>query len=137
MSARGGCKPVPLQGGEVVLAEEGYLRDSILLPAKQIVGGYTNDMPSFQGRMSEEQLLELVGYIKSLGSKRRRRRPADETSKIQDPEKLQAPNLKQRPGNFGIGICRAGVIKTPSSALDLDLGSWSFSGSWMLNLLDR
>ncbi len=41
MSARGGCKPVPLQGGEVVLAEEGYLRDSILLPAKQIVGGST------------------------------------------------------------------------------------------------
>ena len=59
-------KPVPLQSGEVVLADEGYIRDSILLPAKQIVGGYTNDMPSFQGRVSEEELLELVAYIKAL-----------------------------------------------------------------------
>jgi len=62
-------KPVPLQSGEVAVADEGYLRDSILLPAKQIVGGYTNEMPSFQGRVSEEQLLELVAYLKSFGSK--------------------------------------------------------------------
>jgi cytochrome c oxidase subunit 2 len=62
-------KPVPLQGGEVVAADEGYIRDSILLPAKQIAAGYTNDMPSFRGRLNEEELLELVAYIKSLGAK--------------------------------------------------------------------
>ncbi len=61
-------KPVPLNSGEVVTADEGYIRDSILFPAKQIVGGYTNDMPSFQGRLSEEQLFQLLSYIKSLGS---------------------------------------------------------------------
>src|SRR5258705_6314726 len=49
-------KPVPLQNGDVVTADEGYIRDSILFPAKQIVGGYTNNMPSFQGRVSEEEL---------------------------------------------------------------------------------
>jgi cytochrome c oxidase subunit 2 len=62
-------KPVPLQGGDVVVADEGYIRDSILLPARQIVAGYTNDMPSFQGRVSEEELLELVAYVKALGHK--------------------------------------------------------------------
>ena len=61
-------KPVPLDNREVVTADEGYIRDSILLPAKQIVGGYTNDMPSFNGKVSEEELLELIAYIKSLGS---------------------------------------------------------------------
>lgn len=61
-------KPVPLNNREVVIADEAYLRDSILFPAKQIVGGYTNDMPSFQGHVSEEQLLELIAYIKSIGS---------------------------------------------------------------------
>lgn len=61
-------KPVPLNSGEVVTADEGYIRDSILFPAKQITGGYTNDMPSFQGRLSEEQLFQLLSYIKSLGS---------------------------------------------------------------------
>ncbi len=60
-------KPVPLNSGEVVTADEGYIRDSILFPAKQVVGGYTNDMPSFQGRLTEEQIFELVNYIKSIG----------------------------------------------------------------------
>lgn len=60
-------RPVPLQGGQFVLADEGYIRDSILLPAKDIAAGYTNDMPSFQGHITEEQVLELVAYIKSIG----------------------------------------------------------------------
>ena len=58
----------------IVLADEQYLRDSILLPASQIAAGYTNAMPSFQGHISEEQLLQLIAYIKSLANKRRRRR---------------------------------------------------------------
>jgi cytochrome c oxidase subunit II len=61
-------KPVPLSNGEVVQADEAYLRDSILFPAKQIVGGYTNDMPSFTGKVSEEELLQLIAYLKSLGT---------------------------------------------------------------------
>ncbi|HEX3719962.1 MAG TPA: cytochrome c oxidase subunit II [Verrucomicrobiae bacterium] len=59
-------KPVPLNDRTVVQADEGYIRDSILFPAKQIVGGYTNDMPSFTGKVNEEQMLELIAYIKSL-----------------------------------------------------------------------
>ena len=47
---------------------------------------------------------------------------------------MKHPTSNIHPGNFGIGTCRAGVIKTPSSALDLDLGGWSFSGSWMLDV---
>jgi cytochrome c oxidase subunit 2 len=62
-------KPVPLQGGDVVVADEAYIRDSILFPARQITAGYTNLMPSFQGRVSEEELLELVSYIKSLNKR--------------------------------------------------------------------
>jgi cytochrome c oxidase subunit 2 len=61
-------KPVPLNDRTVVQADEGYIRDSILFPAKQIVGGYTNDMPSFTGKVNEEQMLELIAYIKSLGT---------------------------------------------------------------------
>jgi len=61
-------RTVPLQTGQFVTADEGYLRDSILLPARDIAAGYTNDMPSFQGRVNEEQLLDLIAYIKSLGA---------------------------------------------------------------------
>lgn len=60
-------KPVPLNGGQIVVADESYIRDSILLPAKDIAAGYTNDMPSYQGRINEEQLMEIVSYIRSIG----------------------------------------------------------------------
>jgi cytochrome c oxidase subunit 2 len=57
---------VPLQTGQIVTADESYIRDSILLPAKDIVAGYTNDMPSFQGHLSEDDLLKIIAYIKSI-----------------------------------------------------------------------
>ncbi len=68
-------KPVPLSDRTVVTADEGYIRDSILFPGKQIVAGYTNDMPSFSGKVSEEELLDLIAYIKNLGSQSPSERP--------------------------------------------------------------
>jgi cytochrome c oxidase subunit 2 len=50
-----------------VLADEDYITDSILYPNHQIVEGYQPLMPSFKGRLSAEQLQQLVSYIKSLG----------------------------------------------------------------------
>jgi cytochrome c oxidase subunit II len=60
-------KPVPLQSGQVVLADEGYIRDSILLPQKDVVSGYAPVMPPFQGRISEEELMQIIAYIRFLG----------------------------------------------------------------------
>jgi cytochrome c oxidase subunit 2 len=57
---------VPLTGGSFVRFDDGYIRDKILEPAKQIPAGYANDMPSFKGRISESDLLELTAYIRSL-----------------------------------------------------------------------
>ena len=62
-------KPVPLQGGQIVRADEKYIRDSILLPNSQISAGYEPLMPTFEGHVSEEQLLELIAYIKTLANK--------------------------------------------------------------------
>ena len=62
-------KPVPLEGGGFAIANEQYLRDSILLPAKQVAAGYAPIMPSYQGQISEEQVLELVAYLKSLSER--------------------------------------------------------------------
>ena len=58
--------PVPLASGEVVVADEAYIRDSILLPQRHVVAGYRPLMPSFQNRISEEQLIQLTAFIKSL-----------------------------------------------------------------------
>ena len=44
-----------------------YLRESILQPQAKIVAGYAPIMPTFQGRVSEEELLQIIAYIRSLG----------------------------------------------------------------------
>ena len=48
-------------------ADDWYIRDSIVNPNHQIVDGYKPLMPSYKGRLSEEQILQLVAYIKTLG----------------------------------------------------------------------
>jgi cytochrome c oxidase subunit 2 len=57
---------VKMVGGETVLADEEYIRESILNPGKHIVEGYQPIMPTFKGQVTEEQLVSLVAYIKSL-----------------------------------------------------------------------
>lgn len=60
--------PVPLSDGTVVTAGDRYIRDSILMPEKQVVASYAPIMPSFSGQISEEDLVKLIAYIKSLAS---------------------------------------------------------------------
>jgi len=55
-----------LQTGETVRVDEGYVRTSILNPQAQLVAGFGPIMPTFQGQVSEDQLLQLIAYIKSL-----------------------------------------------------------------------
>ena len=59
-------KPVLLEDGRTVIADENYVRESILVPGAKIVSGFKPVMPSFQGQVSEEQLTSLVAYVKSL-----------------------------------------------------------------------
>jgi len=59
---------VLLTTNEKVRADEAYIRESILNPGAKVVAGYQNIMPSFQGLVTEEELIQLVEYIKSLGN---------------------------------------------------------------------
>ena len=63
---------VRLQGGQTVTADENYLRESILRPQAKTVAGFTTLMPSYEGRVNEEQLLQLIAYIKSLSQTEKR-----------------------------------------------------------------
>jgi cytochrome c oxidase subunit 2 len=60
---------VHLQDGSVRLADEAYIRDCILNPRTFTVAGYPPVMPDFSGQLGEDELLKLVAYIKSLGSR--------------------------------------------------------------------
>jgi len=62
---------VLLERGERVTADEAYIRESILRPSAKIAAGYRTQMPTFQGQITEEGLLQIIAYIKSLGPKER------------------------------------------------------------------
>ncbi len=57
---------VALRGGGAALADEGFIRDAILEPAKRPPAGYPTVMPSFAGQLDEEQIVALLAYIKAL-----------------------------------------------------------------------
>jgi cytochrome c oxidase subunit II len=73
-------KPVLLEDGRTVLADENYVRESILSPSAKVVNGFKPIMPVFQGLVSEEQLNALVEYVKSLA-----KQPANAASAATQP----------------------------------------------------
>ena len=57
---------VQLMDGRKVVADENYIRESIVNPQAKIVLGYQPIMPTSQGMVSEENLLQLIAYLKTL-----------------------------------------------------------------------
>ncbi|MDQ6669443.1 MAG: cytochrome c oxidase subunit II [Chloroflexota bacterium] len=60
-------QPVLLSDNSTVVADENYLRESILAPSAKIVNGYQPSMPSFAGQLDEEQIIQLIEFVKSIG----------------------------------------------------------------------
>lgn len=71
---------IELADGSTILADEEYLRESILNPQAKIVAGYPENMPTFQGQLTDEELLTLIGYLRSLGSPSTPSQPEEEQS---------------------------------------------------------
>jgi cytochrome c oxidase subunit 2 len=59
-------RTVRLTGGATVVADADYIRESILSPTAKVVDGYQPIMPTFQGLVSEEGVMQLIAYIQSL-----------------------------------------------------------------------
>jgi cytochrome c oxidase subunit 2 len=60
-------KQVLLQNQQTVTMDDAYIRESILNPQSKVVAGFQPLMPTFKGLVTEEQLLQLIAYVKSLG----------------------------------------------------------------------
>ena len=61
-------RPVEIKDLGTIVADETYIRESILDPRAKIVLGYDAIMPTFKGQLSEEQVIQLISYIKALGA---------------------------------------------------------------------
>ena len=76
-------KPVLLEDGRTVVADENYVRECILDPGAKRVKGFQPIMPTFQGLVSEEQVNALVAYVKSLSTTKA---PAGTSASAATPE---------------------------------------------------
>jgi cytochrome c oxidase subunit 2 len=72
-------KPVQLEDGRTVIADDNYIRESILEPNAKVVKGFRPIMPTLQGQISDDQLNELVAYVKSLGQSQSEAQPVAAT----------------------------------------------------------
>src|SRR5262249_19751594 len=61
-------RQVKFADGRTLTADETYVRESILTPSAKVVAGWEPIMPTFQGQVTEEQLVQLIAYLKSLSS---------------------------------------------------------------------
>ncbi len=64
-------KTQKLQNGESRLVDDAYIRQSIVNPNSILLPNYPPVMPTYQGQISEEQVLQLIAYVKSLGAEER------------------------------------------------------------------
>jgi cytochrome c oxidase subunit 2 len=61
-------RTVPLEGGGTARVDEAYIRESIMTPNERLTAGFQPIMPAYQGLITEDQLLGLIEYVKSLGT---------------------------------------------------------------------
>jgi cytochrome c oxidase subunit 2 len=85
---------VELQNGAVVVADEAYIRESIVQPQAKVVAGFQPIMPTFQGLVTEEQLLQLIAYVRSLSQQGQAPAPAG-TSAPTMPQNTSTPGNKR------------------------------------------
>jgi cytochrome c oxidase subunit II len=74
---------VQMSNGSFVTVDDAFLRDSILNPTMHQVAGYAPIMPTYQGQISEEGLIDIVEYIKNLNSNYRVQQTLN-TSQVQN-----------------------------------------------------
>jgi cytochrome c oxidase subunit II len=85
-----------LANGQTTHVDEAYLRDAILNPSDHVTQGYTPIMPTYQGQISEDGVISLVEYIKTLNSNYRVEQTLNTTALLPESEG-KATSAGQKP----------------------------------------
>ena len=88
-------KQQAIEGDGNVTVDETYIRESILNPQAKLAAGFQNIMPTFQGQVNEEQILQLVAYIRSLA-------PAQQTGAAAGPQGATTGGTTTGPTTGGV-----------------------------------
>lgn len=83
-----------LTDGETITVDDAYLRQAILNPSQHVTQGYAPIMPTYQGQISEEGVIDLVQYIKSLDTDYRLKQTTTTTTLLPESQGKAAPAAK-------------------------------------------
>jgi cytochrome c oxidase subunit 2 len=100
-----------LANGGTALADEAYLRDAILNPSDHVTQGFAPIMPTYQGQISEDGVISLVEYIKSLNSNSRVEQTLNTTTLLPEAEGKVTPAGAAKQGGAGTGAAGQGAVK--------------------------
>jgi cytochrome c oxidase subunit 2 len=108
-----------LQDKPPVLVDDSYIRESILNPSAKIVYGFQNIMPTFQGQMNEDEMIEIIEYVKSLTYNGQLLQL--QTNSQQEPpvniKKIEQGIDVTKPGNNEIPVPRTSAVPIEQEAL--------------------
>lgn len=108
-----------LQDNKTVTVNEAYIRESILNPSAKIVYGFQNIMPTFQGQLNEDEMIQLIEYIKSLSYNGQLLQL--QTNSQQEPpvnlDKIQKGIDVTKPGNNEIPMPRTSAVPVQQEAV--------------------
>jgi cytochrome c oxidase subunit 2 len=80
-----------MNNGQMVLADDTYVRESVLNPQAKIVAGYPLLMSTYQGLLTEEQIAQLIAYLKSIGKNTGAEGGVEQRGQGNTPVNLPAP----------------------------------------------
>lgn len=87
-------RPVRLQDNRVVVADDNYIRNHILNPGTEVVNGFQPIMPTFRGVISEEQMVQIIAYIRSLSGQTGQ--PINNRTSPTEIRDTEVPNVQQQ-----------------------------------------
>ena len=115
-----------LADNTTVVADDNYIRESILNPQAKIAQGFQPIMPTFQGQVNEEDLIKLLAYIKSLGAPQTGQTQSVESQSSFDTSSGSPRNPGAMPATAATGTGAAGApVATPAPRARSTTGSSS------------
>jgi len=87
-------RPIRLTDNRVVLADDNYIRESILEPNAKVVSGFQSIMPTFRGVVSEDEIIAITEYIKHLAPQQAN--PLNNRTSPTEIRDSEVPNIQQQ-----------------------------------------
>ena len=114
-----------LANGKVVKADDGYLRNVLYYPNEYVLKGWPQGMPTYRGTLTEEQVLQINAYVKSLSGAA----PPSATGTTQPPGPKGAQGGQATPGPQGVPGAvdtNGGSVGEAAPAADTDNQQWRY-----------